>query len=58
MFTRHKGEVFLVIGAIAFALNGIVAKMVMQNGLTEWRMLQVRTGGAFVLLLTYVLLTN
>lgn len=58
MFTRHKGEVFLVIGATAFALNGIVAKMVMQNGLSEWRLLQVRTGGAFVVLLIYVLLTN
>jgi drug/metabolite transporter (DMT)-like permease len=58
MFTRHKGEVFLIIGAIAFALNGIVAKMVMQNGLSEWRMLQVRTGGAFIFLLAYVLFTN
>jgi drug/metabolite transporter (DMT)-like permease len=58
MFTRHKGEVFLIIGATAFALNGIVVKMVMQNGLSEWRMLQVRTGGAFIVLLTYVLLTN
>ena len=58
MFTRHKGEVFLIIGATAFALNGIVAKMVMQNGLSEWRMLQVRTGGAFIVLLAYVLLTN
>ncbi len=58
MFTRHKGEVYLIIGATAFALNGIVAKMVMQNGLSEWRMLQVRTGGAFIVLLAYVLLTN
>jgi len=58
MFTRHKGVVFLIIGAIAFALNGIVAKMVMQNGLSEWRMLQVRTGGAFIFLLAYVLFTN
>ncbi|MFZ4123419.1 MAG: DMT family transporter [Candidatus Planktophila sp.] len=58
MFTRHKGEVFLVIGATAFAFNGIVAKMVMQNGLSEWRMLQVRTGGAFIVLLIYVLITN
>jgi hypothetical protein len=58
MFTRHKGEVFLVIGATAFAFNGIVAKMVMQNGLSEWRMLQVRTGGAFIVLLIYVLVTN
>jgi drug/metabolite transporter (DMT)-like permease len=58
VFTRHKGEVFLVIGATAFAFNGIVAKMVMQNGLSEWRMLQVRTGGAFIVLLIYVLITN
>ena len=58
MFTRHKGEVLLVIGAIAFAFNGIVAKIVMQAGLSEWRMVQIRTGGAFLFLLTYVLLTN
>jgi len=58
MFTRHKGEVLLVIGAIAFAFNGIVAKIVMQAGLSEWRMVQIRTGGAFLFLVTYVLLTN
>jgi len=58
MLTRHKGEVLLVIGAIAFAFNGIVAKIVMQAGLSEWRMVQIRTGGAFLFLVTYVLLTN
>jgi drug/metabolite transporter (DMT)-like permease len=30
----------------------------MQAGLSEWRMVQVRTGGAFLFLITYVLLTN
>jgi len=58
MFTRHKGEVLLVIGAIAFAFNGIVSKIVLQAGLSEWRMVQIRTGGAFLILITYVLLTN
>ena len=58
MFTRHKGEVLLVIGAIAFAFNGIVAKIVLQAGLSEWRLVQVRTGGAFLFLVTFVLLTN
>lgn len=58
MFTRHKGEVLLVIGALAFAFNGIVSKIVLQAGLSEWRMVQIRTGGAFLFLITYVLLTN
>ena len=58
MFRGHKGEVLLVVGAIAFAFNGIVSKIVMQAGLSEWRMVQVRTGGAFLFLITYVLLTN
>jgi drug/metabolite transporter (DMT)-like permease len=58
MFRSYKGEVLLVVGAIAFAFNGIVSKIVMQAGLSEWRMVQVRTGGAFLFLITYVLLTN
>jgi drug/metabolite transporter (DMT)-like permease len=58
MFTRHKGEVLLVIGAIAFAFNGIVSKILLQAGLSEWRLVQVRTGGAFLFLFTYVLLRN
>ena len=58
MFTRHKGEVLLVIGAIAFAFNGIVSKLLLQADLSEWRLVQVRTGGAFLFLFTYVLLTN
>jgi len=58
MFTRHIGEVLLVIGAIAFAFNGIVSKIVLKAGLSEWRMVQIRTGGAFLILITYVLLTN
>jgi len=58
MFTRHKGEVLLVIGAIAFAFNGIVSKLLLQADLSEWRLVQVRTGGAFLFLFTYVLLRN
>ena len=58
MFTRHKGEVLLVIGAIAFAFNGIVSKLLLQADLSEWRLVQVRTGGAFIFLIAYVLLTN
>ena len=58
MFTRHKGEVLLVIGALAFAFNGIVSKIVLQAGLSEWRLVQIRTGGAFLFLVAYVLATN
>ena len=58
MFTRHKGEIYTVLGALAFAFNGIVSKLVLQAGLSEWRLVQVRTGGAFIFLISYVLLTN
>jgi drug/metabolite transporter (DMT)-like permease len=58
MFTRHKGEIYTVLGALAFSFNGIVSKLVLQAGLSEWRLVQVRTGGAFLFLITFVLLTN
>lgn len=58
MLRRHRGEFLLLIGALTFAFNGVVAKIVLQNGLPEWRMVQVRAGGAFLFLLIYVLIKD
>jgi len=43
-------------GATLFAFNGVVAKVVLAEGLSPWRLTQVRSGGAFFILITFFLL--
>jgi drug/metabolite transporter (DMT)-like permease len=50
MFTRYKGEILTLLGAIAFSFNGVIAKLVLTSGLSSMRLTQVRCGGAFVFL--------
>lgn len=56
MFTKFKGEILTLTGALFFAFNGIIAKLVLASGLSPMRLTQVRCGGAFIILLTYVFL--
>ena len=56
MLKRYKGEILTLSGAIGFAFNGIVAKLVLTSGLSSMQLTQVRCGGAFLILFTYVLL--
>ena len=56
MFTKFKGEILTLLGAVFFSFNGIVAKLVLASGLSTMRLTQVRCGGAFIILLTYVFL--
>ena len=56
MFTKFKGEILTLFGAVLFSFNGIVAKLVLASGLSPMRLTQVRCGGAFIILLTYVFL--
>lgn len=56
MFTKFKGEILTLTGALFFSFNGIVAKLVLASGLSTMRLTQVRCGGAFIILLTYVFL--
>jgi drug/metabolite transporter (DMT)-like permease len=51
-----RAEAFLVFGAIAFAFNGVISKLLLAGGLSAWRLTQVRCTGAFLVLLLYVLL--
>lgn len=45
----------MVFGAVAFAFNGVISKLVLTGGLSAWRLTQVRCTGAFLILLFYVL---
>ncbi len=50
MLTKLRGEIYLFLGAFLFAFNGIISKIVLIDGLSAWRLTQIRTGGAFILL--------
>lgn len=54
MWPTRKGEILALAGAVAFAFNGIVAKLVLTSGLSSMRLTQVRCGGAFLILGAYV----
>jgi len=53
---RH--EIYLVFGSLFFAISSIPAKLAMESGLSAWRLTQVRTVGAFLVLFIYVYLKN
>ena len=55
MLNSWRAEIFLVCGAVAFAFNGIVSKIILAAGLSAGRLTQVRCTGAFLLLLIYVI---
>ena len=56
MLTKLRGEIYLFFGALFFAFNGIISKIVLIDGPSAWRLTQIRTGGAFILLLLFHLL--
>ena len=58
MFTRYKGEILTLFGAIFFSFNGVIAKLVLTSGLSSMRLTQVRCGGAFIFLGTYIFLRH
>jgi drug/metabolite transporter (DMT)-like permease len=53
---QRKGVIALFIAALAFAVNGIVSKLVLEAGLSPWRLAEVRSTGAFFAFLIYLLL--
>ncbi|MGA1306017.1 MAG: DMT family transporter, partial [Candidatus Nanopelagicaceae bacterium] len=50
MLSKLRGEIYLLSGALLFSFNGIISKIVLVDGLSAWRLTQIRTGGAFVIL--------
>ena len=55
MLKNVRAEAFVVFGSLAFAFNGIIAKLVLTSGLSAWRLTQLRCTGAFIFLLLFVL---
>ena len=55
MLKSLRAEAFLVFGAAAFAFNGVISKLVLEGGLSAWRLTQARCTGAFLILLLFVL---
>jgi drug/metabolite transporter (DMT)-like permease len=53
---RH--EAFLIGGSLFFALNSVPAKLVMESGISPFRLTQIRISGAFLLMFLYVFIRN
>lgn len=53
-----RGYALYIVAAFLFALNGTVAKVLMESGLDVWRLSQLRSTGAFLVLLAVVALSN
>jgi drug/metabolite transporter (DMT)-like permease len=49
MLNKHRGELYLLIGAIFFSLNGVIVTLVLDH-MTTFRLAQVRALGTFFLL--------
>ena len=58
MLTRFRSEIALTIGALTFGFNGVVAKLVLEGGMSAWRLTEIRCTGGFLAMLIYVLLTS
>jgi len=55
MLTKHRGEFYLVMGALVFAFNGVISTLVLDH-ISPFRLAQVRSIGAFFILLTLTLI--
>lgn len=55
MFTKHRGEFYLVVGSLFFSLNGIISTVVLTH-MSAFRLAQIRAISAFFILflITYV----
>jgi drug/metabolite transporter (DMT)-like permease len=49
MLSKHRGELYIVLGALFFSLNGVIVTLVLDH-MTTFRLAQVRALGAFLLL--------
>jgi len=54
MLTKHRGEFYLVMGALVFAFNGVISTVVLDH-ISPFRLAQVRSIGAFFILLAIAL---
>jgi drug/metabolite transporter (DMT)-like permease len=55
---NRRHEIYLLLGSLCFAISSIPAKIAMEGGLSAWRLTQIRTTGAFLILFLYVYAKN
>jgi drug/metabolite transporter (DMT)-like permease len=55
MLNKHRGELYIVLGALFFSFNGVIVTLLLDH-MTTFRLAQVRALGAFFLLflITYI----
>lgn len=52
MLSKHRGELYLILGAIFFSLNGVIVTLVLDH-MTTFRLAQIRAIGTFLLLFIF-----
>ena len=52
--SNRRAYLLLVSAALLYSINGIVSKWVMEDGLSPWRLTEIRTTGSLVALLVYL----
>jgi len=57
MLTKHRGEFYLVMGSLVFAFNGVISTVVLEH-ISPFRLAQVRSIGAFLVLLVIALIID
>ncbi len=57
MLTKHRGEFYLVMGALVFSFNGVISTIVLDH-ISPFRLAQVRSIGAFFILLAITLIID
>ena len=57
MLNKHRGEFYLVMGAIFFSMNGVIVTLVLDH-MTTFRLAQARAIGAFLLLFIFTFIQD
>ena len=57
MLNKHRGEFYLVMGAIFFSLNGVIVTLVLDH-MTTFRLAQIRAIGTFFLLFIFTFIQD
>ena len=57
MLNKHRGELYLILGAVFFSMNGVVVTLVLDH-MSTFRLAQVRALGTFALLLLVTLIQD
>ena len=55
MLKKHRGELFLILGALTFSVNGIFSTVVLQH-MSAFRLAQIRAISAFAILFLFALI--